>query len=111
LAASIIVRARQVIPALAANQLAALRLEPLGTDRAVTYGMLRGRLLLVGLIPFCTSYTFCPRGRFHGPKVIAQPGRGGKKQNLRTPDLAGASKTAAGTVAVALCDARITATR
>jgi hypothetical protein len=108
LAASIIVRARQVIPALAANQLAALRLEPLGTDRAVTYGMLRGRLLLVGLIPF---YTLYPRGRLHGPKVIAQPGRGGKKQNLPAPDSARFSKNAARTVATVLRDARITATR
>src|ERR1700693_3232378 len=34
--ASVIVRARQVIPALRANQLATLRLEPVGTNRAET---------------------------------------------------------------------------
>jgi hypothetical protein len=47
--ASIIVRARQVIPALPANQLATLRLEPLGTNRAETDGVLTGTMLLAGI--------------------------------------------------------------
>jgi hypothetical protein len=73
-AASIIVRARQVIPALAAYELATLRLQPLGTNRAETDGMLRGRLLLAGILAMRASIRVYIQSSFHGPKVIAQPG-------------------------------------
>src|ERR1700723_876263 len=48
-AASIIIRARQVIPALVANQLATLGLQTLRTHRAKTHGMFRGLLPLAGI--------------------------------------------------------------
>src|SRR5580692_11507751 len=81
-AASIIVRARQVIPALPANQLASFRLQPLGTSRAEAYGMLRGARLLAGVRLKCITTRGYVQGSFHGPKVIAQPegrGKGGGK--------------------------------
>src|ERR1700691_2400327 len=43
--ASIIVRAGQVVTALLTNQLAPFRLQPLGTNRAITHGVLNGILL------------------------------------------------------------------
>jgi hypothetical protein len=67
-AASIIVRARQVIPALSANELATLGLQALGTNRAVTDRVLRRALSLGEVLRICLL------GLFHGPKVIAQPG-------------------------------------
>jgi len=72
--ASIIVRARQIIPALPANQLATLRLEPLGTNRAETDGVLFGTLLLAGIRPYRATIRIYMHSSFHGPKVIAQPG-------------------------------------
>jgi hypothetical protein len=71
--ASVIVRARQVIPALGANQLATLRLEPLGTNRAETDGVLRNTLLLAGIRGQRATIRIYMRSSFHGPKVIAQP--------------------------------------
>jgi len=73
-AASIIVRARQVIPALPANQLATLRLEPLRTNRAETDGVLLSTLLLAGISEKRATIRVYMHGSFHGPKVIAQPG-------------------------------------
>jgi hypothetical protein len=73
-AASIIVRARQVIPALPANKLATLRLEPLGTNRTETDGMLRRSLQLAGIRAKLAVIHFYMHSSFHGPKVIAQPG-------------------------------------
>jgi hypothetical protein len=73
-AASIIVRARQVISALPANELATLRLEPLGTNRAETDRVLRSTLLLAGIRAKRTTVRIYMHSSFHGPKVIAQPG-------------------------------------
>jgi len=73
-AASIIVRARQVIPTLPANKFATLRLQPLGTDRAETDGMFRGALPLAGFRPKRAKIRIYMHRPFHGPKVIAQPG-------------------------------------
>jgi hypothetical protein len=73
-AASIIVRARQVISALPANELAMLRLEPLGTNRAETDGVLLGTVLLAGISEKRATIRVYMSGSFHGPKVIAQPG-------------------------------------
>jgi hypothetical protein len=73
-AASIIVRARQVISALPANELATRRLEPLGTNRAETDGMLLGTVLLAGFSGKRATIRVYMHGSFHGPKVIAQPG-------------------------------------
>jgi hypothetical protein len=72
--ASIIIRARQVIPALPANQLATLRLEPLGTNRAETDGVLFGTLLLAGIRAQYATIRIYMHSSLHGPKVIAQPG-------------------------------------
>ena len=72
--ASIIVRARQVISALAANELATLRLEPLGTNRAETDGVLLNTLLLAGIRAKRAAIGIYMHSSFHGPKVIAQPG-------------------------------------
>jgi len=72
--ASIIVRAGQVIPAFLANKLAALWLQPLGTNRAETDGMLRGRLLLAAIRAKRATTGVYRYRSFHGPKVIAQPG-------------------------------------
>jgi len=82
-AASIIVRTRQVITALPANQLATRRLQSLGTNRAEIDGVLGGTLPLSRIlakrarirVKLQTSHT-----SLHGPKVIAQPGWRGKKQ-------------------------------
>src|ERR1700687_5480431 len=71
--ASIIVRARQVIPALSANQLATLRLEPLGTNRAETDGVFLSTLRLAGIRAKRATICIYMHGLFHGPKVIAQP--------------------------------------
>jgi len=73
-AASIIVRARQVIPAFTANELATLRLEPLGTNRAETDGVLLGTVLLAGISERRATIRVYMHSSFHGPKVIAQPG-------------------------------------
>jgi hypothetical protein len=73
-AASIIVRARKVISALLANELATLRLEPLGTNRAETDGMLLGTLVLAGFREKLATDRIYVHSSFHGPKVIAQPG-------------------------------------
>lgn len=73
-AASIIVRARQVISAFTANELATLRLEPLGTNRAETDGVLLGTLFLAGISEKRATFSVYTHGSFHGPKVIAQPG-------------------------------------
>jgi hypothetical protein len=73
-AASIIVRARQVIPAFTANELATLGLEPLGTNRAETNGVLLGTVLLAGNSEKRATIRVYMHGSFHGPKVIAQPG-------------------------------------
>jgi hypothetical protein len=72
-AASIIVRARQVIPAFTANELATLRLEPLGTNRAETDGVLLGTLMLAGIRTKNATIHIYMHNSFHGPKVIAQP--------------------------------------
>jgi len=73
-AASIIVRERQVVPALPANQLATLRLQPLGTNRAETDGVLRSTLLLAGIRAKHTRVRVYMHSSLLGPKVIAQPG-------------------------------------
>src|SRR5579864_1965816 len=73
-AASIIVRARQVVPALPANKLASLRFQPLGTNRAEADGLVRGTLLLTGIFARRATIRVYLHGSFHGPKVIAQPG-------------------------------------
>jgi len=70
-AASIIVRARQVISALPANELATLRLEPLGTNRAETDGVLPGTRLLAGISAESATTRVYMHSSFHGPKVIA----------------------------------------
>jgi hypothetical protein len=70
-AASIIVRARQVIAALPANELATLRLEPLGTNRAETDGVFLGTLVLAGFSEKLATTRVHMHGSFHGPKVIA----------------------------------------
>jgi hypothetical protein len=78
ISASIIVRAGQVIPALPANQLATLRLQALGTNRAETDGMFLGILQFAGIRlkrPTIRAYML---SSLHGPKVIAQPGWSGK---------------------------------
>jgi hypothetical protein len=85
MAASIIVRAGQVIPALPANQLATRRLQPLGTNRAETDGVLRGTLLLAGILSNRAMIRVYMRSSFHGPKVIAQPAWSGKKQTAARP--------------------------
>jgi hypothetical protein len=72
--ASIIVRAGQVIPALPANQLATLGLQPLGTNRAETDGMLRNRPPLAGISAMGAAVRIYLHSSLHGPKVIAQPG-------------------------------------
>jgi hypothetical protein len=69
--ASVIVRARQVIPALAANQLATLRFEPFGTNRAETDGVLRSEFPLAGARAKRARIRFYMQASFHGPKVIA----------------------------------------
>jgi hypothetical protein len=80
-AASVIVRAGHVIPALPTNQLAPLRFQSLGTDRAETDGVLRGTLLLAGIFTKRAAIHVCIQSPLHGPKVIAQPGWGGKGGN------------------------------
>src|SRR5579863_1207613 len=72
--ASIIVRARQVIPALAANEPATHRLQPLRTNRAETDGMVRSHWLLAGIRAKRAAIRVYLLSSLHGPKVIAQPG-------------------------------------
>ena len=68
---SIVVRAGQIIPALAADQFAALRLEPLRTHRAETDGLLFNLLRLgQGHAEPATIGVFL-QAALHGPKVIA----------------------------------------
>jgi hypothetical protein len=81
MAASIIVRARQVVPALAANKFATLRFQPLGTNRAEIDGMLFLPRLPAGMRSKHATIRVCMHSSFHGPKVIAQPGVRGKHGN------------------------------
>src|SRR5580693_241128 len=72
---SVIVRARQVIPALPANELATHRFQPLRTCRAETDGLVRSALLLAGIrANRAVIRIHLLHSSFHGPKVIAQPG-------------------------------------
>jgi hypothetical protein len=88
-AASIIVRARQIIPALPANELTTTWLQALGANRAETYGMLCSVLLLAGILAERATIRVYMRSSFHGPKVIAQPGWSGKKQTAARPKTGG----------------------
>jgi len=54
------------------------RLEPLGTNRAVTNGLLRAVLLLAEGRSKRATIGLCIHALFHGPKVITQPGGRGK---------------------------------
>jgi hypothetical protein len=83
--ASIIVRARQIISALPANQLATLRLQPLGTNGTETDGVLRSTALLAGILSNGGTIRVYLYSSFHGPKVIAQPEWSGKKQTAPHP--------------------------
>jgi len=71
---SIVVRARQVIPALPANEFATHRLQPLRTYGAETDGLVHRTLPLAGIHANCALIPIYLRSWFHGPKVIAQPG-------------------------------------
>jgi hypothetical protein len=69
--ASVIVRAGQVVPALLTNQLAPFRLKPLGTNRAITHGVLNVILLLTRIFVERATLRFGMHHPLHGSTFIA----------------------------------------
>jgi hypothetical protein len=86
---SVVIRAGHIIPASGTNQLALARREPLGTHRTKKGSILSGRLRLL-LAPRICLCRF-PDRNFHGSKVIAHRGRGGKpvKASGKAPQAGG----------------------
>src|SRR5229473_1336935 len=77
---SVKIRARHIIPAQRANQLAAPSLQRLRAVRAITRSGFRGELRFPKTArgPVRRVLPFRQPGEFHGPKVIAHPEDGGK---------------------------------
>src|SRR5579871_4142628 len=87
--ASVVVRARQIVSALAADELAAPRLEPFRANGAEADGVIRSGFRPSGIRARRSAVGFWAHSLFHGPKVIAQPGGCGKYMS-RNPRSVGA---------------------